>query len=144
MIAEITRRLKERAPSLNGRIREGAEFARLLASNSFRDASGGAYVMPLSLRGLSPLDAAGAFVQPLEEVIGIVLVRPSEDPLAVRAGGEISQMIGDVTQAIAGWRPEGAIGPLRLVQGRMINIGAGVLVYQLEFAAQRQLRMPAA
>lgn len=141
MVPAMVERLTERVETLRGRIWEGADFARLLASNSFRTASGGAYVMPLALRASAPLDAAGGFVQPMDEVLSVVLVRPSEDPQGGREMARMSGLISEVIGALAGWRPSQAIAPIRLVQGRMINIGAGVLVYQLEFAVARQLRI---
>lgn len=140
MIAQVMTRIGARVPSLTGRVREGGDFVRMMAANSFRQAQGGAYVLPASLRAGPPVDAAGAFIQPLDEVVSVILVRPAEDPAAARAMGEIRTLIDQIIAALAGWRPDGAIGPLRVLQGAIINIGAGVLVYRLDFSITSQIR----
>jgi len=141
MIDAIISRLGERVDALKGRIRGGADFARLMASKSFQDASGATYVLPLALRGGQADAATGAFRQQLDRIVGVVLIVPSTDPLGTGARDALEARIEAVTAALAGWRPPGAIGPLRIVQGRMINVGAGLLVYQLDFAVQSQLRI---
>ncbi|MFD1914116.1 Gp37 family protein [Halodurantibacterium flavum] len=141
MIEAVVQRLDARVPQLRGRVKGAADFARLMASNTFRDAQGGAYVLPMSLRGGAPQAATGAFVQPLDETLTVVLVRPSVDPRGPREPGELSQLIESVMEALAGFRPPHVPGPLRVTQGRMLNVGAGVLVYQLDFAVTRHLRI---
>lgn len=140
MIGQIRERLA-RIDALNGRIHEGAEFTRLLNAKAFHARDGGAYVLPAGLRGGQPQAATGAFVQPLDEVISVVLVRPSEDQRGARAMAEIAELIEEVLGVLAGWRPDGALGPLRVNSGRMVNVGAGVMLYLLEFSVARQLRI---
>ena len=141
MLAPVIERLTSRVAALQGRVKGAAELSRLLASNAIRETDRGAYVLPMALRGGQARAATGAFVQEVEELIAVVLVTPSEDPRGARALTTIDTQIDAVIAALAGWCPPDMPGPLRLVQGRMINIGAGALVYHLDFATTTQLRI---
>lgn len=141
MLGEVIARIEARVPALTGRVQGAAELAALLRSNTLRDARGGAYVVPLSLRGGAARAATAAFVQDFDEVVAVVLVVPSGAPTGTRALGSVDVLSEAVLEALAGWKPDGAIGPLRLARAGMLNVGAGVLVYQIDFNVARQLRI---
>lgn len=141
MLAEAIARISDRVPALAGRLFGAAEFARLMATNDIRGMQGGAYVLPATLRGGAARAVSGAFVQDVEEGLSIVLVERSDDARGTRALTAIDALRDAVIAALAGWVPPGSPGPMRLVQGRMINVGAGLLVFQIDVAAATQLRI---
>lgn len=134
-------RLGERVEALRGRVYGASEFSALMQSRTMNESARGAYVVPMALRGGQARAAAGAFIQDVDELIAVVIVVPATGPRDTRALGTIEDLINAVIAALAGWRPADAPGVLRLVQGRMINVNAGVLVYHLDFAAANQLRI---
>jgi len=141
MLAAAITRIEARVSSLAGRIYGAADFARLMATNDIRSIQGGAYVLSMSLRGGQARAATGAFVQDVEEGLSIVLVQRSEDPRAIQALATIEAQRDAVIAGLLGWAPHGEPGPMRLSQGRMINVGAGLLVFQIDFAVATQLRI---
>jgi hypothetical protein len=141
MLEAAATRIATRVPALAGRVRDAADFAALMRSNSLRDASFAAYVLPQGLRGGPVTAATGAFVQAVDAALAVVLVAPSADPRGARAFPGLAAARDAVIDALAGWRPPEASGPLRLVRGELITVGAGVLVYQIDLAAPTHLRI---
>lgn len=141
MLDAAIARIGARVSALAGRLHGAADFARLMASNDIRSMQSGAYVLSMSLRGGQARAATGAFIQDVEEGLSVVLVQRSEDPRALRALDTIDAQRDAVIAALLGWVPAGAPGPMRLVQGRMLNVGAGLLVFQIDFAVSTQLRI---
>lgn len=141
MISAIVTRLEASIPALQGRIRQAAEFQALMESNSLKGANSGLYVLPTGLRGGQAEAVTGAFVQSIEEMVAVVVFLPSHDKAGAAKLGLIQDLTRQVITAIAGWEPENTIGPFRLLRGAMLNVGAGALVYQIDFALTDQLRI---
>ena len=55
---------------------------------------------------------------------------------------ELDELIHAVLLAVAGWGPDEAVGVFELARGSLIHNRDGVLVYQLDFAIDDQLRIP--
>ncbi|MEZ5752856.1 MAG: hypothetical protein R3D60_13130 [Paracoccaceae bacterium] len=141
MLGLVIDRIAARVPALNGRIEGAAEFSALVASNDLGRVRQGAYVLAMSLRGGQARAATGAFIQDIEEGVSVVLTQRAENPLDATGRVWIETQRDAVIAAIAGWVPNGSPAPMRLVQGRMLNVARGVLVYQLDFSLATQLRI---
>lgn len=135
LVQDVISRITANVPELAGRTRAAEDFRMLLQDAGITSAQGGAYVMPSGLRGGSAQSATGVFTQDLDEIVAVVILVPG------RQGATIDRLIGDVLQALCGWVPEGSIGPVVLVRGAMINLGEGVLAFQIEFSVPDQLRI---
>ena len=140
-IADISARIEARVPQLAGRIQDASAFQKMLQTSAALSASGGAFVMPSGLSGGRVQAMAGAFLQDIATVIAVVLVVPDANPMSGRAGGTIDARMKAVIEAICGWTPPDAPGPFALLRGAMINLGAGVLAFQLEFSIADFLRI---
>jgi len=141
MISEVINRLKSKVPALSGRIEGAADFAELMRRNALPQVTPAAHVLPLGLQGLSADAAAGAFTQMVRETIGVVLTIRSHSVSGAKSLDTIDALITDVINALAGWEPGAETGVFALVRGSLINMSAGTLVYQLDFAITDQLRI---
>ena len=84
----------------------------------------------------------GMFRQDLTEVIGVVLiVQALGDPKALRAQATVDTLKIDIVNAVAGWRPEDAIGVFEARRGRLVSVTEGAVIYQIEFGLNTQLRI---
>lgn len=138
-------RLKERVPALAGRVEGALDFAQLLASGQLPATTPAANVMPFGLQGGRADASAGAFRQEYTDNVAVLLTLRTAGG---GAGGQIDRardMLGElviaVLRAIAGWAPGEEIGVLRLTRGALITARRGVLVYQIDFAIDDQLRI---
>lgn len=136
---DVISRIETEVSALQGRVRQAEDFRGILQTAGITSAQGGAYVMPLGMRGGKVHSATGAFVQDFEEVIAVVILVPTGGP--GRQGETIFALIRSVIEALCGWVPSDAIGPFQLGRGAMINLGQGALAYQVEFSIPDQLRI---
>ena len=139
----VADRLTDGIPKLKDRIFGAARLETLRASNALATVSPAAFVIPVGLRG-GPADAVtGLFRQGLDRVVGVVLVyRHSGDATGGKAVETSEPLIEDVVNLIAGWGPDDAIGVFRLLTGELVAmLPGGVLVYQLNFLLDDQLRI---
>ena len=84
------------------------------------------------------------YVQELRETVIVVLfVRVAGDARGGRAIDEVTPLIRQVTEAIAGWAPDDAIGVFTLQSGELAGSQRGHLIYQLDFTLNDQLRIQA-
>jgi hypothetical protein len=140
LLQDVIDRITSKVDALAGRIRAAEDYRALLQMKGITSAQGGAYVMPAGLRGGRAQSATGFFTQDLDEVIAVVILVPGERGLG-RQGAKIDGLIRNVIEALCGWVPDEAIGPVQLVRGAMINVGDGVLAFQIEFSVPDQLRI---
>ena len=140
LVADVITKIDADVPSLSGRVRAAEDYTALLQMKGISSAQGGAYVMPSGMRGGSVNAATGVFVQDVDEVIAVVILVPAERGLGQR-GTTIDTLKKQVIEAICGWVPDDTSGPFQLVRGAMINLGSGVLAFQIEFSVPDQLRI---
>jgi hypothetical protein len=141
LLQEVIGRLETKVTALAGRIRTAEDYAGLLQMSGMTSATGGAYVMPAGLRGGKVLDATGVFAQDLDRVIAVVIIVPAPNPGFSLQASTIDAQIRDVIDALCGWVPADVIGPFQLVRGAMINLGEGLLAFQIDFSVPDQLRI---
>lgn len=129
-------------PALAGRVQGAAKLADLTKRGAGITADVAAFVLGLGLRGSPPDAVTGIYRQPIERLVGVVLmVRNLGDATGDKAAIEMDALVDEVVQAIAGVEAEGAIGVFALVRGELVDIVAGTITYQLDFAVEDQLRI---
>jgi hypothetical protein len=143
LVDPLIARIAAEIPALAGRVEGAAELSELVRRNELPNVTPHAYVLPLGLRPLGQGEAgANAFSQDIEEVVGVVVVqRAAGDRTGWKALPTIDTLRDQLLTAIAGWAPdEAAIGVFRLQRAAIVSVSAGVVIYQIDFAIQLQLR----
>lgn len=140
MVPAVVTRLEAEVPALANRVKEAADFAELMRTNGLPQ-HGGAYVLPLGLRGNQADAAAGGFRQGIEWVVGVLLTLRTYHRADRPDLTELNALIDAVLAAICGWAPSDESGVFRLFRGQLVHVGKGTLAYQLDFAISDQLRI---
>lgn len=143
MIAELKARLEAQVPRLAGRIEGAADLSELSRKGAWPQHTPAAHVLPLGLQGRGAHAAAGLFTQITREMIAVVLTLRTYDRTAGDDLPELDELIQAVLVAVAGWGPDESMGVFELARGSLLHNRDGVLVYQLDFAIDDQLRIPA-
>jgi hypothetical protein len=142
LVDQVKARIEAKVAALAGRLEEVADLAELVAAGALPQRMPWAFVIPLGFNGREPADAAGLFIQTLDETVGVVLlVEAVGDPKAKRAIATIDLLVIDVRNALCGFVPDGEIGDFRATRGRLVSVANGVVIYQLDFAIPAQLRI---
>lgn len=143
LTADIAARIEAQVPDLIGRVRQAADLAELVAQKALPQAPVSAFVLPLGLRARTLGDSsANAFTQMLEESTGILLaVRAAGDSGGGRALPKIDELVSVLIAALAGWNPPSAFGVLRVARGALLSAESGLVLYQLDFSVQTQVRI---
>jgi hypothetical protein len=129
-------------PALSGRVHGAARLSELRARGSLLQACPAAFVLPLGLRGGSSSAATGLYRQSVEWVEGVVLaVRAVMDASGAAALDQIEPLIEATIGAVAGVERDDRTGVYRLLKGELLSLDAGLLIYQLDFAIEDQLRI---
>lgn len=141
--AELVARIAAEVADLAGRVRPAADLAELVRQGALPQGPRTAFVLPLGLVARSEGDAgAGAFVQPFDELVAVVLVlRSAGDVTGHKALAPLDQLVWQIIAAVCGWAPEEATGVLRLVRGQLLSAEAGALQYQIDFALRTEVRL---
>lgn len=138
-------RLTERLamiPALAGRVHGAAKLASLLKGNALVQVCPAAFTLPLGISGGAADAVTGLYRQSIDWLDGVLLaVRSAGDATGAAALQELEPLIDATIAAIAGWGPEDMIGVYRLAKGQLVDLNAGFLTYQLEFAIEDQLRI---
>ncbi|WPY94678.1 hypothetical protein T8T21_00705 [Limimaricola variabilis] len=142
LIPDIIARLKTGVPALRS-VEGASSLAAILKSKALPEVTPAAHVVPLGLRGGQVSAAAGAFVQGIDEMVGVVLTLRTYSRTGARAVPEIDELVDAVIRALAGWGPEEAIGQLRLARGNLLSMETGTILYQVDFALSDQVRIHA-
>jgi hypothetical protein len=139
---EVRTRLEAQVPALAGRLHAAGAFADLVERDAVPQGTPAAFVLLGGIRGGRAQLATGAFIQDFEEsVIVVVADRYAGDALGARGVDEITPIVRDVVTAIAGWGPDDAPGVYVLQAAELVGIKRGVLIFQIDFALNDQLRI---
>lgn len=133
-------------PDFHGRVQGAAALSALMAQGQAPQVTPAAFVLPLGLRGGAADAVTGLFRQQVAWTSGVVVcVRVAGDVTGAKATEVLVPLIEAVILAIAGTDvlgPQGtAIGVWRVSRGELLSLSAGLLVYQLDFAIDDQLRI---
>lgn len=140
-VDDVIARLADRVPELAGRIGGAASLAQLMAQNQLPQQQTAAQVISTGLSGGAPDAAAGLYRQSFDETITVILTFRHAGATGALVLERLDEVKMAVICAIAGWEPEGAMSPFRLVRGQVVNMAAGTLIYSIDFALGDQLRI---
>ena len=143
LVEQVADQLDTEVADLKGRVEYIAELAALLESGGAPQGDVAAFVINLGLDDRGGEAAAGMHTQLIGTTIGVVLcVRSRGDAKAQRAVPAVDALIKQVIDAIAGWAPtDDYTGVFAVSRGRQLPLVAGLIVYQLEFTIDDQLRV---
>lgn len=128
-------------PALTGRVHSAAKLAQLRQQNQLPQNCPAAFVLPTGLRAGRANAATGLFRQPVEWFESVVLaVRAQNDATGAAALTQIEPIIMATIGAVAGEDHPDRIGVYVLASGDLLSLDAGLLIYQLDFAIEDQLR----
>lgn len=140
LVTDVKTRI-ETVAGLRG-VDEAADLAAMIESGQLPQQTPWAYVLPLGFNGGAGDAVTGLFRQPYELVIGIVLViQALDDAKGRKALATIDGIEQLLLAKICGWAPESAIGVFRALRGRLLSVAGGLVIYQIDFALQNQLRI---
>jgi len=147
LVEAVTVRLGSAVAALEDSIAGALSLAELLARKALPQRPVSAFVIPAGLTGREALSSEAAFVQAVDETVAVVLVvRAANDSTGGRALPELEALVWSVIGALCGWSPEpednlDPVGVLELRRGRTLQLSAGTVVYQLDFALLEQVRI---
>lgn len=136
-------RLGAQVSDLTGRIAGALELSTLVTSNNLPQQTPAAFVIPLGLRGKPANAVTGLFRQDYRDMVAVVLVLEApSDPTGDSARPQLQTIIGEVVDTVCGFAPGGeSDGVFELASGDLVKCEGGVVVYQLDFAVDNQLRI---
>lgn len=142
LVDQVVDKIDSGIAVLQGRVDRAAAFAAMTKSGEMPQSTPAVFVLPLGFDARDPELATGAHVQRVFETVAVILVIDTAgDGLAARALPEMTELSDDIVTLIAGWVPDGAIAPVAVKRGRLIDITAGAIFYQLEFSLEGTLRL---
>lgn len=138
----LTARIEAEVSDLRDRTKGAADLSELIAKKQWPQSPVAAFVLPLGLRARDEGKAgSGFFLQMLDEAFAVVLVvRVQGDATGARAVPRIDALVAALVAAIAGWGPDTAIGVFRVSAGNLLSAEGGMVLYQLDFVIQTQVR----
>jgi hypothetical protein len=138
---QLSDRIEDRVPALKGRMEEAADLAALVAAKALPAQTAG-FVVAAGFDGGAPDVATGIYRQGLSRVFAVVLFVPAPgDARARKAMPRIDELEELLLAAICGWIPDGALGEFNARRGRLVQVGFGGVLYQIDFTVQTQLRL---
>lgn len=138
---DVIQRLKERVPELQTRVEGAASLVQLMQANQLPQSTPAANAISSGLAGGAPDAAAGLFRQPFDETVSVFLTFRNVQGKGDRALDLFDAVKWGVIEALCGWAPDDSVGVFRLVRGQVVNMAAGTLIYQIDFAIGDQLRI---
>lgn len=148
---QVKTRLEATVTDLAGRVQTALELAELMGQQALPQAALSAFVVPAGQQARDGGEAiAGAFTQTLNDMVAIVLVlRNAGDVTGGKSVPKLTALIPAIAAVLAGWKPPDEdpdsiyvnLGPLTWQSAATVAVKAGVVFYQIEVAAQVQLRI---
>jgi hypothetical protein len=139
--ALVIDRLKERVPTLAGRVEGAAHLAQMMAANQMPQVTPAANVIATGLAGGTADASTGFFRQSFDETVTVYLTFRNVQGPGGNALDLFDEVKWSVIEAICGWGPETAVGVFRLLRGQVVNMATGTMLYQIDFALGDQLRI---
>ena len=137
---DVIARLKDRVADLRT-VEPAADLVQLIAANKLPQHTPAAHVVSSGLQGGTADAASGLFRQAVDETISVLLSFRNATGTGARALDMVDTIRLAVIEALCGWAPGDTIGVFRLLRGRVVNMTAGTLVYQIDVAIADQLRI---
>lgn len=141
MLAQVRDRLEDRVDTLRHRVDSATGLSDILRNRTAPRAFPAAYVVPLAMAGTAPEVSTGFYVQPITETVGVVLFARGGTPTGDQALNGLRPLLDAIIAALVGWAPGDQSGVFVFRAGRLISFAEGLLIYQLEFVIDDQLRI---
>jgi hypothetical protein len=142
LIDDLKNHIETTINTLSNRVQTAADLSELVRTKQLPSSPQTVFVLPLGLRALSPAEvSANSFEQMLVETFGIlIVVRNQNDATGGKALHPIETIVDALIANIAGWTPDDTIGVFSIARGQLISAAAGLVMYQLDFSIQTQVR----
>lgn len=146
MIAVLQARLAAIAPNPFKSIETAASVAVVRESPPPRERTPIAYVLPLGAAPRAPEFATGITTQQFLARYGVVIAAPAQaQRQGEQAAVEIEPLSLAVRKQLFGWQPADAgdeffMRPMELAGGRLVGLGAGLVLWLEEFAIMQEMR----
>jgi len=143
LLADVEARIEANVSTLAGRMQSAAQLAELIARKALPQVTPAGFVLPLGKTPRGEGEAAtGVFTQMVDERVGVILVlRGHGDATGKTRLPDLDTLIEATIAAIVGWGPDDYPGVFRIAGARLGHFVTGTIVYELDFAIQRQLRI---
>lgn len=141
MLDAVEARLEAQVPALQNRVEGASAWSALLAGNAAPQHTPAAYVIPLGWSGGAVDVAAGLFRQTVSETVGVLIFFRSRKGAAAEITEKMRAVLVQVIKALCGWAPGDELGVFQLTRGQLISAVRGLLVFQLDFSINDQLRI---
>lgn len=139
LVDALKDRLRNEVAELRS-VEGAASMAALMASNGLPQQTPAAHVVTLGMQGADEEAAAGAYVQTYQEVLGVIITWRNAINTD-RAVTDVEALVRKIVRTVAGWVPDDAMAPFKLLRGQLVTMQKGTVVYQLDFAITDQLRI---
>jgi hypothetical protein len=138
----VTGRLGTQVAALNGAIEGIADLAALVSEGAMPQREVAAFVVPLGFDDRGGQSAAGMYTQMIADAVGVILcIKSLGDAKARKALPTIETLTDAVVNALAGWAPNSVVGVFVVKRGRLVSVTKGLVIYQIDFELQDQLRI---
>jgi len=143
LLDPIKARLEAEVPSLSRRVEGAAELSALVKAGQLPQVTPHAFLLPLGFRAERGESVTGLFTQVVADTVGVLLVeRVAGDATGGKVLPKVEALADAVLGALAGWEPDAdAFDVLVPVRGDLVSLTAGTVMFQLNFAVRRQLRI---
>lgn len=149
LVDEVKALLEAEVAALAGRTHLAADLTDLVARKALPPSPVFAFVLPLGLAAGEADVSAGAFRQAATETVAVLIgVNGAGDAAGAKALPSIDALAAACIGAVCGAvpaDPDGTpfltTGAFTLAQGQLLEAGAGLVLYQLDFALPRQVRI---
>jgi len=143
LVDQVAARVTAQVPALLS-VGSAATLAALIQQNVLPQRTPAAFTLPSGFDAAPNALVSGGHRQDVSDTVGVLLVyRIAGDAKGDKALTALSTIIAAVIAAVAGWEPEapdggeaGSAEAFDLVRGRLVDMAAGAVFYQLDFRAR--------
>ena len=138
---DVIERLQAEVPAFVT-VEAAAELAAVLKGGRAPQRTPAAFVLSAGLQVRGPDAVTGMYRQHLSESTIVLLVASrAGDPRGGAAAGRAEPLRDAVVQALAGWSPPDAFGPMELTGARLVDFVDGAVFFEVAFVTPQQLRI---
>ncbi|QBF31496.1 hypothetical protein [Thalassococcus sp. S3] len=142
-VAPVKARLEAEVPALRHRVETASGLSDVIRNRAAPQQTPAAFVVPLGLQGGAASVQVNAFRQDVVDLVGVVLFVRGGSRTGDRALAEVDVLIREIIQSLIAWAPDGEPGVFVLQRANIISFAEGVLIYQIDFRINDELRKTA-
>jgi hypothetical protein len=142
LVSDVITRLDATVPTLAGRVQSAADLSKLISENALPQVTPAAFVLPLGFDASPNARMTGLHSQTVTERIGVVLlVGAAADATGALSLQAVDDLVEQVKVTLVGWAPVAGLDTFDVTRGRLTDLNAGLVFYQLDFLTTRLLRV---